>query len=94
MPVKVMDSNDARTKWREVLDTARAGKDTVIERYGEPTAAVIPIADFEALQEQLDDLRAGRRAQAIYEEWKCDSSTGTPLAEVEAELRAEGLLDE
>ena len=94
MGARILDSNDARIRWRDVLDTARAGEDTVIERYGEPTAAVIPFADFAALQEQLEDLRIARRAQAAYEEWLRDPSTGTPLAEVEAELRAEGLLDE
>mgnify|MGYP004748727097 CR=1 FL=1 len=94
MTVNVIDSNKARTQWRDILDMARAGLDTIIERYGKPTAVVIPYDDFMALQEELDDLRVARRAQAAYEEWQRDPSTGTPLEEVEAELRAEGLLDD
>jgi prevent-host-death family protein len=91
--VQTYDSNTARAKWRELLDKAGAGRDAVIERYGQPTAALIPYEDFLALQDELDDLRAGRRAQEAYEAWQRDPSLGTPLAEVEAELRAKGLLD-
>jgi prevent-host-death family protein len=93
MTVNVVDSNRARLHWRDVLDAARAGSDTVIEHYNKPTAAVIPYADFVALQEALEDLRAARRAQAAYDAWQKDPSTGTALDQVEAELRAEGLLD-
>ena len=93
MSTQVVDSNNARIHWRDVLDAARAGDDTVIEHYGKPTAVVIPFADYEALLDELDDLRAGRRAQAVLEAWERDRSLGTPLAQVEAELRAEGLLE-
>jgi PHD/YefM family antitoxin component YafN of YafNO toxin-antitoxin module len=55
---------------------------------------VISYADYEALQDELDDLRAARRAAAIYEEWKSDPSSARPYAEIRAELVAEGKLDE
>ena len=91
MTVQTFDSRDARTKWRDIMDAAQAGAETVIERYGRPTAAVIPYADYEALQEELDDLRAARRAAQAYEAWQRDHSLGIPLDQVEAELRVEGL---
>jgi len=56
-------------------------------------AAVIPYADYEALLDELDDLRAGRRAREAVEAWERDPSRAKTLADVEAELRAEGLLD-
>jgi prevent-host-death family protein len=93
MPVIIRDSNEARAKWRDVLDSTHAGEDTVIERYGKPIAVVIPYVDYEALLDELDDLRAGRRAQAAVEEWRKDPSLGTPLEQVEAEWRAQGLLE-
>ncbi len=94
MPVKVLDSNAARTQWRDILDTASAGGvDVVVERYGKPMVAVIAYHDFLALQDELDDLRAGRRAAEAYEAWKADPGRGRPWEEVEAELVAEGLLD-
>ena len=95
MLAKIMNSRAARQHWRDLLDTAHKGEvDTVIERNGQPVAALIPFEDYEALQEELDDLRAGRRAQAAVEAWERDPSRAKPLAEVEEELRVEGLLDE
>lgn len=42
MTVQVMKSDEARTNWRDLLDTASAGEfDIVIERYGKPTATVV-----------------------------------------------------
>lgn len=94
MSTKVMSSDRARTHWREVLDNASSGEDVVIERYGKRTAAVIAYEDFEALQEELEDLRAARRAIEVYEAWKRDRSIARPYSEIRAELVEEGLLDE
>ena len=94
MLAKIMNSKAARANWRALLDLAYKGEgDTVIERNGRPVAALIPFEDYEALQDELDDLRAGRRAQAALEAWEKDRSLGTPLEQVEAEWRAEGLLE-
>jgi prevent-host-death family protein len=90
---QVFNSEDARTRWRDILDAAGRGLDVVIARYGKPMAAVIPIADYEALVDELEDLRAGRRAQAALDLWREDASRGRPYAVVREELAAEGLLD-
>jgi prevent-host-death family protein len=74
MTVQTLDSNNARARWRDIIDAARAGDDTVIARYGKPMAAVIPYADYEALLDELDDLRAGRRAREAEEAWERDPS--------------------
>lgn len=94
MTTQILNSDDARTRWRDILDAANRGEDVVIARYGKPTAVVIPIADYEALQEELEDLRAARRAQAALEAWRRDPGRGRPYAEVRAELVAEGLLND
>ena len=94
MTVKSYESNRARAKWRDVLDMAASGgSDVVIERYGKPVVAVIAYTDFETLQDEIDGLRAARRAARIYEEWKRDPSSARPYAEVRAELVAQGKLD-
>jgi PHD/YefM family antitoxin component YafN of YafNO toxin-antitoxin module len=67
--------------------------DTVIERNGQPVAALIPFEDYEALLDELDDLRAGRRAQAALEAWEKDRSLGRPYEEVRAEMVRDGMLD-
>lgn len=93
MTHQVLNSDDARTRWRDVLDAAGSGQDVVIARYGKAMAAVIPIADYEALQEELEDMRAARRAQTVLEAWRADPGRGRPYAAVRQELAAEGLLD-
>ena len=94
MTISKWDSNDARIKWREVVDTAAAGvADVVITRYGKPVVAVIDYQDFLALQEELDELRAARRADAAFERYLRDPSTATPWDQVRDELIAEGKLD-
>lgn len=95
MTVKVLESNRARAKWREILDKAQAGgEDVIVERYGKRVAAVIAYDDFVAVQDELDDLRAGRRAGAAHEEWKRDPSRAVPYETFRADLVTEGLLDE
>ena len=94
MPVTVIGSREARAKWRMLLDAAHSGAaDVVIERSGKPVAALIPYADYAALLDELDDLRAARRAEMALAEWRRDPSRGTPLEQAEIEMRAEGLLD-
>ena len=89
MTVSTWDSNAARLKWREVIDAAAAGADVVITRGGRPVVAVIAYADFLTLQDELDDLRAARRADAAYEEYLRDPSSARPWDEVRAELIAD-----
>ena len=46
MNVTKLSSREARTKWRDVLDTIDNGTaDVVIERYGKPIATLIPYQD-------------------------------------------------
>lgn len=95
MPTKTSGSNVARDNWREMLDTAMTSDDNaVITRYGKPVAAMVAYEDFLALQEALADIHMERRAVAAYQEWKEDPSTASPWEEFEAELIAEGLLDD
>ena len=91
--LRAIGSNQARIHWREVLDAARAGEDSVIEHYGKPIAVVMSYADWEALRDDLDDLRAARRGQAAYEAWKRDPSLGQPWSEVKAKMIQDGLLE-
>ena len=94
MTTTTLDSKEARTKWRDLLDVASAGEaDVIITRYGKPAAVLIDYEDYIAWQEELDELRAARRAAAAVKEWEEDPATARPWAEFKAELIAEGLLD-
>jgi prevent-host-death family protein len=89
MPSRVLSSDEARTRWRHIMDAATAGEDVVVERYGKPTVAVIPYADYLELLDQLEDLRATRQARSALAEWRRDPTVARPWSEVETELLAD-----
>jgi prevent-host-death family protein len=91
---KVLSSEKARIQWREVLDTAVSGNDVVIERYGKPAVAIIPYQDFLELADVLQEMREVREAQQVYDAWQNDPTSARPWNDVEADLIADGLLDE
>ena len=45
---------DARAHFAEVITRAQNGTPTVITRNGQPVAAVVPIEDFNALEDAID----------------------------------------
>ena len=58
MKVRTMSSEQARTKWRALLDTAsQEDVDIVIERHGKATVAVIGYETYLALKSALAELR-------------------------------------
>lgn len=90
-----LNANEARKRWRDIVDAAAKGdSDVLVERYGKPMVAIIPYDDYAELADALDDLRAARRAAAAYDAWRQDAGLGRPMEAVEEELREEGLLDD
>ncbi|MEV0266364.1 type II toxin-antitoxin system Phd/YefM family antitoxin [Streptomyces sp. NPDC050617] len=55
---------EARAHLADHINRAEEGTPTLITRNGEPVAAVVPIADFNALEEAADVLLA-REAEAV-----------------------------
>ncbi|MFC4561984.1 type II toxin-antitoxin system Phd/YefM family antitoxin [Nocardiopsis mangrovi] len=58
---------EARAHLADHINRAEEGAPTVITRNGRPVAAVVPIADFDALEEAADILLA-REAEAVLAE--------------------------
>ncbi|MFE9457420.1 type II toxin-antitoxin system Phd/YefM family antitoxin [Streptomyces californicus] len=58
---------EARAHLADHINSAESGTPTVITRNGEPVAALVPIADFDALEEAADVLLA-REAEAVLAE--------------------------
>ncbi|MGX1758706.1 type II toxin-antitoxin system Phd/YefM family antitoxin [Streptomyces lydicus] len=75
---------EARARLADHINRAEEGTPTVITRNGEPVAAVVPIADFNALEEAADVLLA-REAEAILAQ---DGPT-VSMAELLADLFAD-----
>jgi len=85
--VKQVSSRNARQQWREMLDLVMAGdSDIAIMRYGKPVAVLIPAEDYKALANALDELRVGRLAEGIYEEYLANRDSATPYEDVRGEL--------
>ena len=64
MMIKILDSNQARNHWREMLDTVLTGKaDIVIARYNKPVATLVAYEDYLAIWEELRKRRAERRGR-------------------------------
>ena len=84
--MRTVNANEARTNWRDVLDTVVAGKSVVVERHGKPVAAVIPFDVYEALAEQIEDLEDERAADVALAEYLRDPSGAMALEELDAEL--------
>ncbi|MFE7115195.1 type II toxin-antitoxin system Phd/YefM family antitoxin [Streptomyces sp. NPDC057654] len=75
---------DARAHLADHINRAEEGTPTVITRNGEPVAAVVPIADFNALEEAADVLLA-REAEAAL----AQGGPTVSMAELLADLFAE-----
>lgn len=75
---------EARARLADHINHAEKGTPTVITRNGEPVAALVPIADFDALEEAADVLLA-REAEAVLAEG-CPTVT---MAELLADLFTE-----
>jgi len=85
--VKEIASRDARKLWREILDEVKSGEsDIAITRYGEPIAVLIPAADYQALVEELEDLRLGRIAEESYSEYLANREAAGPYDQLREEL--------
>lgn len=79
-----MSSDEARTKWRQVLDTAVAGNHVIIERYGKPVAMILPYADTE----QSSEIKTVREETAVYQTRDWEALKSELLAELRQELLA------
>ena len=61
MTIKIFESNEARARWRDMLDLAQTNDtDVIITRYNKPVVAVVAYEDYIAVQEELHKRRAQR----------------------------------
>lgn len=83
-----INTREVRNRLREVLDSVYLlDQDVVIERNGKAIAAIIPVEDYLALQEELEDLRSGREAERAYTSWKNQPQNAVTLQDFEASLK-------
>jgi len=77
MSTRTMSSEEARTRWRTLLDLAsRKGVDVIIERHGEPTAVVIGYEDYLALRALGRDRATRERGEQMAEALRALATLG------------------
>lgn len=64
VPMKTVSALEVRKRFGAILDEAAAGEQIVIERAGQPIAALVPLRD---LYEVTPETRRARRLEAIAE---------------------------
>ncbi|MCX5377976.1 type II toxin-antitoxin system Phd/YefM family antitoxin [Streptomyces sp. NBC_00091] len=84
MSEKAVTVREAHAHFADHINRAEQGSPTVITRNGAPVAALVPIADFNALEEAADELLA-REAEAVLAE----GGPAVTMAELLAELFTE-----
>ena len=70
VPVTIimLDSNEARKRWRETLDmVATRETDVLITRYNKPVAILVAYDDYLAIEESLRERRAERQRRRAME---------------------------
>jgi prevent-host-death family protein len=92
--IKIMNSEQVRRGLSGVLADVAAGQDIVIERYAKKVGVVINYDDYEALQQELEDLRDARLAEEVYEAVKSGRMKTVPWEELKEELRKKHQHDE
>ncbi|MCC3767916.1 type II toxin-antitoxin system Phd/YefM family antitoxin [Streptomyces sp. UNOC14_S4] len=83
----IVTVREARAHFAEHINNAEQGTPTVITRNGTPVAALVPISDFEALEEAADKLLA-REAEAVLAEGGPTVTMAELLADLFAENRS------
>lgn len=91
MTIITMKSDEARSKFRDILDNVFSGlTEVVIERYNKPTAVVVSYAEWQKLKELQKRQRKEEIARARRE---MDAGHYFTEEQVEAGLRERGLID-
>jgi prevent-host-death family protein len=86
--VKIMNAEDVRRGLSGVFSDIAAGQDVVIERYNKKVGVLISYEDYEALQEQLEDLRDARLAEEVYEAVRSGRMKTIPWKQLKEEVGA------
>ncbi|MBE2219937.1 MAG: type II toxin-antitoxin system Phd/YefM family antitoxin [Anaerolineae bacterium] len=86
MGTKKISSEQARTGWRDILDTVATGDSIIIERYGKPIAVLVPYQDYEETHPLATVVR---EQTAVYQTNEWETLKAELAAEIKADLLSE-----
>ena len=95
MLTQTFTSDDARKRWRDLIDLAYADQtEVVIERYNKPVAVLVNYEQYQTMKALLSELRVINQAEKNLQAWRKTPARGKPYTQLRQELGAEGLLEE
>jgi PHD/YefM family antitoxin component YafN of YafNO toxin-antitoxin module len=95
MITETFTSDDARKRWRDLLDMAYADRaEAMIERYNKPVAVLVNYDQYQTIKALLDEIRMIKQAEKNLQAWRKNPLRGKPYTQFRQELIDEGLLVE
>lgn len=94
MTVLTVGSDDARTRFRDLLDTVFLGGQVIINRNKKPSAVMIGHTQWQQIKanlQRLQELEMLMLSRQRYEAMKADPSQSVSEEEYQQLLKAEGL---
>jgi hypothetical protein len=92
MSVVTLSADVARVQWRKTIDLVFAHqKEIVVERYGEPIAAIMSYGNWLEMKRKLKEMELTIKVLERHREVKNDPSSFVSEQEYERILQAEGL---
>ncbi len=90
MIIETFKSEEARSRWRDMMDTALIGGKVIVERYNKPQAVLIGYTQFNAMSERLETLEAWAEAQSIDKTIESGQSQVVTFEQHKAKMQAKG----
>ena len=93
MNVRTVSYEDVQRDVAGVVNDVYTGGTVLLQEADKSMAAIISFDDYLALQEELEELRDIRLAEAALKEYRQDPSTAITWDAAKAILRDDGLID-
>ena len=96
MQIVTFKSDEARKRWRDMMDAALVGKDVVIERYDKPQAVLVNYEQWQKEKARLRELELAaeaRRIKGMIDGGKMSTISHEELVKLIMEKRAHAMGD-
>ena len=90
MTVTTFKSDEARNRWRDMMDIALTGGRVIVERYNKPQAILIGYEQMNAIVQRLQELEAWAEAQRINQNIESGKAQVVTFEQHKARMQAKG----
>ena len=90
MIAETFKSEDARNRWRDMMDIAIMGGRVIVERYAKPQAVLVGYTQYKEMAERLDELEAWAAAMESKRAIDSGEARTVTLDQHKARMRTKG----